>query len=46
MYFSDYVYDFVKGIKLFENEIDEVILFKLVFVKLEDIFINVGDDVL
>lgn len=45
-YPSDYAYDPVKGIKPFENETDEAILSKLVPAKLEDIFTNVGDDVL
>lgn len=45
-YPSDYDYDPIKGIKPFENETDEVILSKLVPAKLEDIFKDVGADVL
>src|SRR5690554_4913561 len=45
-YPSDYDYDPIKGIKPFENETDEAILSKLVPAKLEDIFKDVGADVL
>ena len=45
-YPSDYDYDPIKGPKPFLNETDTNILTKLVPAKLEDIFQDVGDDVL
>lgn len=45
-YPEDYDYDPVKGIEPFKNETDENIMSKMVPAKLEDIFSNVGADVL
>ncbi|CDR31485.1 cytoplasmic glycerophosphodiester phosphodiesterase [Acholeplasma oculi] len=46
MYPADYDYDPLKGIEPFKNETDEQIMSKMIPAKLEDIFMNVGSDVL
>lgn len=45
-YPADYAFDPIKGIKPFENETDVDILSKLIPAKLEDIFSDVGSNVL